>query len=568
MAEQVTTYMGAASVITGLGHGVSENFERLMRYESGLRLETLRHIRPEPLAVQRIPDSIFSETSDLDGFTRLERLVVLCVSDILEQSSLDRSRTALIVSTTKGNIAQLGTEPPAVDSPVLLGNTAQKLAAHLGLTATPVVSTACISGVAAIVEGSRLLRDGLFDNVIVVGVDEVSEFVTTGFVAFKSVSASICRPYDARHDGLSLGEAVAAVLLTTDAALSTGIVVEGGALSNDANHISGPSRTGEPLAAAIAKALACNGLTADDIDYVNAHGTATVYNDDMESKALNIAGLGSVPMNSLKPYYGHTLGASGVLETVLCAEQMRRSTVIGTLGFERQGTPMALNVSAEHRTKDIRRCVKTASGFGGTNAAVVLAKQEVARPLAVEHSDQQPTVGRHIRIEDGRIELDSETIFESTNEFSAFIRHAYHTLVEPNMKFFKMDDLSKLAYLSAEILLKDLDLGDPSETAVVLSNRSSSLVSDMQHNRILAQGLPASPAVFVYTLPNVAIGEICIRHKIQGETIFFVSSKFESEECLRYVQILTAQCGYRNVIYGWCEHDGTNYKSDIYICKQ
>ncbi len=564
MAEQVTTFLGPSTIISALGVGVEENFSKIADYQSGLKLETLTDIRPEPIPIQRIPDQILSDASRFDGFTRLEKLIAISISDILAKSQIDTHRTALLISTTKGNVALLGNETPEADSTIYLSNMARKIARTFGLCAAPVISTACISGVAAVVVATRMLRQRLFENVIVIGADEVSTFVTTGFVAFKSVSTKICRPYDASHDGLSLGEAVVGALITTDAHLSSGIVIEGGALSDDANHISGPSRTGEPLASAILTAMSCNNLTASDIDYVNAHGTATVYNDEMESKAINLAGLASVPINSLKPYYGHTLGASGVLEIVLCAEQMRRSLLIGTLGYEKQGTPFALNVSAQHRRLEIRRCVKTASGFGGTNAAVVLAKQEFAKPLT--NSDlSQLKIEHSCTLRSGKATLDGKTICESDGDFPTFIRQVYHEFAEPNMKFFKMDDMSKLGYMTAEILLKNIDLGDPKSTAIVLMNRSSSLASDLQHNRVLASGAPASPAVFVYTLPNVVMGEICIRHKIQGETIFFVADKFEDELCSRYVQMLLAR--YKQVIYGWCEYNENNYESEFYICK-
>lgn len=141
------------------------------------------------------------------------------------------------------------------------------------------------------------------------GFDLLSDFIVSGFNAFKSVSPTLCRPYDAARDGLTLGEACGAVLLTRDRRLSgTGVSVAGGGISNDANHISAPSRTGDGLWYAIRAALAEAGTGAGEVGLVNTHGTATAYNDEMESKALHLAGLCGVPCNSLKPYFGHTLG--------------------------------------------------------------------------------------------------------------------------------------------------------------------------------------------------------------------------------------------------------------------
>lgn len=129
-------------------------------------------------------------------------------------------------------------------------------------------------GVSAIVIAARLIRSGRYDHVFVAGFDLLSDFIVSGFNAFKSVSPTLCRPYDAARDGLTLGEACGAVLLTRDRRLSaTGVSVAGGGISNDANHISAPSRTGDGLWYAIRAALAEAGIGAGEIGLVNTHGT-------------------------------------------------------------------------------------------------------------------------------------------------------------------------------------------------------------------------------------------------------------------------------------------------------
>lgn len=237
------------------------------------------------------------------------------------------------------------------------------------------ISNACISGVSAIVVASRLIRSGEYDHVFVAGFDLLCDFIVSGFNAFKSVSPALCRPYDAARDGLTLGEAGGAVLLTTDRELSaTGITVAGGGISNDANHISAPSRTGDGLAFAIGAALREASLGAAAIGMVNPHGTATLYNDEMESRALHLAGLCGTPCNSLKPYFGHTLGASGVIESIVTVHGLAEGSVFGVKGYAECGVPYPLNISAEHRTTRTDAALKTASGFGGCNAAAVFRR--------------------------------------------------------------------------------------------------------------------------------------------------------------------------------------------------
>lgn len=153
------------------------------------------------------------------------------------------------------------------------------------------------------------------------------------------------------------------------------VSIAGGGLSNDANHISGPSRTGEELGFAIHQALQEAGINSNDIDFISAHGTATLYNDEMEAKAFNLMNLQETPLNSLKGYYGHTLGAAGILETILSAQSLKEDELIPTAGFESGGVTQPVNVIKKKESRVLKRCLKTASGFGGCNAAIILQKE-------------------------------------------------------------------------------------------------------------------------------------------------------------------------------------------------
>jgi 3-oxoacyl-[acyl-carrier-protein] synthase-1 len=147
-----------------------------------------------------------------------------------------------------------------------------------------------------------------------------------------------------------------------------------GTSANDANHISGPSRTGEGLFRSIRKTLRQNNIAPDEIDFISAHGTATVFNDEMEAIAFDRMGMNSVPLNSLKGYFGHTLGAAGVIETVVSMQMMRSNSLVKSLGYRESGTTKALNITTENRPAEISTVLKTASGFGGCNASLVVRK--------------------------------------------------------------------------------------------------------------------------------------------------------------------------------------------------
>ena len=140
--------------------------------------------------------------------------------------------------------------------------------------------------------------------------------------------------------------------------------------------MSGPSRTGEGLASAIAGAIKEAGILPSEIDVISAHGTATLYNDEMEALAFQTRGLGAVPVYSVKGNIGHTLGAAGIIETIYLANSMQQDKLIPSKGFSETGTSVALNIVTEAVSKKLTTGLKTASGFGGGNTALILKKQK------------------------------------------------------------------------------------------------------------------------------------------------------------------------------------------------
>jgi 3-oxoacyl-[acyl-carrier-protein] synthase I len=174
---------------------------------------------------------------------------------------------------------------------------------------------------------------------------------------------------------LSLGEGCGTVILTADpqkAGEGKPVVYLGGATSNDANHISGPSRDGEGLYLAISAAMKEAEVTPGDLDFISAHGTATPYNDEMESLALSWAGLEQIPVNSFKGYIGHTLGAAGIIETILSIYSIRNNVLFKSIGYQNNGVSRPLNVIKGNLLQPVNKVLKTASGFGGCNGAIVI----------------------------------------------------------------------------------------------------------------------------------------------------------------------------------------------------
>jgi 3-oxoacyl-(acyl-carrier-protein) synthase len=299
------------------------------------------------------------------------------------------------------------------------------------------------------------------------------------------------------------------------------------------------------------------GVTKEDVGFVNTHGTATRYNDEMESKAVAWAELTDKPLNSLKGYIGHTLGASGVVEAIISAEELKQGYIFGTKGFTSSDTPHTLTLSNAEQSIVGRCCVKSASGFGGCNAAIVLDMESRERAIPA-------------RREGARVVAEYE-LPQSEMPFAEFIRGEFKSFGESNMKFYKMSDMSKALYVAVERLLEVENMEDvePTRRAIVLTNRSASLDADIIHQQILNQHLAegASPAAFVYTLANVAAGEMCIRHKIQGDNTFFIDNR-ESGIEEEYARALVERGDADAVIYGWCDYLKENWKVNIKLLKQ
>ena len=255
-------------------------------------------------------------------------------------------------------------------------SSAKLVAEYFGFINQPiVVSNACISGILAMITGMRLIQSGQYENAVIAGADVISKFILSGFQSFQAISPVPCKPFDINREGISLGEGAATIILSLNQTNAQDIKVMGGSVSNDANHISAPSHTGEELSQAIKKALDEAHISSSAIDFISAHGTATVYNDEMEAKAITLSNLQTVPVNSLKGYYGHTLGAAGLIESIVSVHSLKKNLFIPTFGFKEIGIPVPLNICTDLLPGNFKNCLKIASGFGGCNAAVVFSKQ-------------------------------------------------------------------------------------------------------------------------------------------------------------------------------------------------
>lgn len=365
-------FIVAHHIISPLGSGTQQNFDLALKGHSGIKLIDDKQLYPKPFYGSRIDDFEL-----LPSFTRLESLFVKSISATLAQlPDFDKSRAVLILSTTKGNIDLLDkAHADFPDERLELHKMAEVVNTHFDMPDKPVViSNACISGVSAILTAQKLIRSGKYDYAIVSGGDILTEFIVSGFQSLMAIDEKPCQPYDKDRAGITLGEACATVVIGKDnQKYAPAAKILGGAQSNDANHISGPSRTGEGLKLSVEQAGEHAKIDLDKIDYINAHGTATVFNDEMESIAFNRVKLSDKPLNSLKGYFGHTLGAAGLIESIFAFVQAQNKMLLPTHGYEKMGVSKPLNILKEPTPLESSSgyILKTVSGFGGCNAAII-----------------------------------------------------------------------------------------------------------------------------------------------------------------------------------------------------
>ena len=370
-------YAIATNIVSSHGLNTQTVWQNVINCVSGIKEHVDAGFSKSPFFASKLDaaqmQNIQAQVTSAEILSPFEQIAIYSAKQALAGiDDIDLASIVLILSTTKGNVEWLDTVP---DERVLLHTSAEIIAKHLGISNKPIViSQACVSGVVALQYGLRSLQTGRYKNAVVIGCDRFSRFVLNGFQSFHAIATAPCRPFDAARKGINLGEAAATIILSTQSGETPLAQILSGAMSNDANHISGPSRTGEELSMAIKNALGEADISSSQIDMLSAHGTATLYNDEMEAKAFGLSGLTTTPMHSMKGYIGHTLGAAGVLESAMIIESLQRQQLIPTINFTDNGVSVPLNVTMEAKLTDIKYVLKTASGFGGSNAAVVWGK--------------------------------------------------------------------------------------------------------------------------------------------------------------------------------------------------
>lgn len=378
------------AVVTGLGalSGFGPGAERLFRALEGGASAVRHHPDLEAAGLPAWVSVVPGEDPLAPGDRSCRYALAAAAEAVADAGGVTPGDAlAVVVGTTLGGLGAwlpvARGDVPEVPSLVDFGPpTPAHAVARMYGAAGPVVvpSVACASGNAALGVALDLVRGGRARQVLVGGVDALHEFVLAGFGVLKAVDPGPCRPFDARRAGLNLGEGACFLVVEEEgharargATIRARLAGHGGAA--DAHHMTGPDPEGRGAARALVAALVDAEVAPADVDFVSAHGTATVFNDQMEGKALHLAlgpAAARVPVDSIKGAIGHTLGAAGLFEALLCVRSLEAGVVVPTVGHEVLDPAIALDVvHGQARRLPIRTALSGSSGFGGTNAAVV-----------------------------------------------------------------------------------------------------------------------------------------------------------------------------------------------------
>lgn len=569
-------YIIADNIISPLGETSEENYLSVKAGRSGIHAY-------EP-GTCNIPEGFYASLL----FEDFETLTLRSAQKAIANAQLDLKgkRTAFILSSTKGNI----------EKNISLADSAQRIANQLGIDSKPiVVCNACISGLSALILGNRLIDSGLYDAAIVCGCDTPRQFILSGFQSLKALSPEPCRPFDMERMGLNLGEAAATLILSKNPIQGNSWRMGDGFIRNDAFHISTPSKTADGLYLSLQRTLesftkeissTCKQIDLkEQIAFINAHGTATLFNDQMESVAIGRAGLSDLPANACKSFWGHTMGAAGILETIISMKAIDDDTILGTRGFSELGVSGKMNICAENRPTDKKGFIKMLSGFGGCNATIWAAKSPKSEMIALSQKEQQKcefTTTHAIRITPEEVVLDHQKLWEGNQNANekleeqegaghhSLLTSLYKQMIGNYPKFYKMDGLCRLGFVASEILLNAEKGETDKERAIIFFNHSSSIASDRNYKESIndKDNYFPSPSIFVYTLPNIVTGEIAIRNHFHGETSFFILPNKDERMMEEILQASCRDAQSKSFLTGWIDYeDERHFEADLKIKK-
>ncbi len=389
-------------IISAIGNNVAENYQSLIQGKKGIsRVSKIKTNHVNDIMVGEIDftnealEQQLGLTSD-NNYSRTALLGAVAAKQAIQDAGItdiNAYKTGLISSTSVGGMDMTERyyydylEDKSTQKYIEghhAGDSTQKIAEQLGIEKSLVttISTACSSAANSIMLGARLIKSGQLDRVVVGGTDCLSKFTINGFKTLMILSDTYSTPFDENRKGLNLGEAAAFLVLESDKVVQAEnkkvlAYVKGYGNANDAYHQTASSENGDGATLAMQKALDIAGYNPEDIDYVNAHGTATGNNDLSEGRAIiRVFGKNVPDFSSTKAYTGHTLAAAGAIEAVYSVLALQNNIIYPNLNFKTQMKEFNITPQLALKEKPLQTVMSNSFGFGGNCSTVIFSKEQ------------------------------------------------------------------------------------------------------------------------------------------------------------------------------------------------
>lgn len=389
-------------IISAIGNNVQENYNALLTANHGVsRVENIETIQKNEIMVGEVKLTNEELISQLklpsnNNYSRTAMLGVIAAKEAIASSGItdiEKYKTGIVSGTSVGGMDMTEKyyyeylsekEPQKYIESHHAGDSTQKIAEQLGIEESLVttISTACSSAANAIMFGARLIKSGKLDRVVVGGADCLSKFTINGFKTLMILSDTYSTPFDENRKGLNLGEAAAYLVLESDEVVKAENkkvigYVKGYGNANDAFHQTASSEHGDGATLAMEKALKVAGLKPSEIDYINAHGTATGNNDLSEGRAiLRVFGEKVPEFSSTKAFTGHTLAAAGAIEAVYSILSLQNNVIFPNLNYKTPMKEFSLIPETELKEKELKTVLSNSLGFGGNCSTVIFSKHQ------------------------------------------------------------------------------------------------------------------------------------------------------------------------------------------------
>ena len=560
-------YITGVGIISAIGNNKEEVLRSLQTKHSGIGpMRYLQSVHTElPVGEVKLSDEEMRSRLQLPAdrpANRTSLMGTIALQEALAEAGLltDTANLTFLSGTTVGGMDYtercfLDLQKSDAQLPVIAthdcGATTLLQADYFGIPHTNVmtISTACSSAANAMIVGANLIKTGKADVVVAGGSEAITKFHLNGFNSLMILDHAQCRPFDTTRVGLNLGEGAAYVVLESAVSVQRRGVTPVGELLGygnacDAYHQTASSPDGEGAYLAMSEALAMSGLSADDIQYVNAHGTGTPNNDVSESTALRRIFTGKLPLvSSTKSFTGHTTSASGAIETVICLLALRHQFVPANLGWSHQ-MPDGIIPTLGESHYDLRYLMCNSFGFGGNDSSLVLARY-AGRLQPMQSRSLRPVYVRAV------VRHTPPEKLSNVREFIA------------PMEARRMCSLLKAALVTSMTALREAGLSAPDGIFIgtkfgMLSNSEKFL-----QQMCLEGEHSLGPTIFMQSTHNTIAGMLAIHTHCHGYNITFSQGDRSLACALRDAALQIAMGNIDHALVG-CHDESTPLFSDMF----